>query len=315
MKVLKSVALATPVVLGLAGSVAAQDVFIESADRSVTLSGGIGVLAIESREYVYRSAGSSDLLSLLIWQSTAPLLTTSLDVQLPSNWSFTASANVALAGNSHMEDYDWLLPIAGTPDMSNWSHQSVHPDTALDWYFNGSVQAAYTFEHDAGPDIRVFGGLEYTDVQWTGYGGTFNYAGVTGTFGPGRVITYRQQFPALMTGANAIFESGDWVFDVGAKAGVTFGAKATDDHWLRDIRFIENVYLAPVLGASAKATYAVSDNLDFFVGGQVDRIFLGRSDTNMFNIPTGAPLGGTAFDASGADLISANMKVGLSGSF
>lgn len=320
MSFLKSAALAAPLCFVGVVFADAQDIVIESADQSVTIRGGVGILAIESREYVYPSTGAQDLLSLLIWQSTAPLLSTALEVRLPDNWSIDASASLAISGDSYMEDYDWIAPfVVGTPGMDNWTDRSVHPNTNLDWYFNGSLHAAYKFELEQGPDIQVHGGFEYTDVQWTANGGDYIYSDVgfrddIGSFGPGRGITYRQQFPALMTGANAIFEHGSWTFDIGAKAGLTLGAKATDHHWLRDLRFVEDVFVAPVLGASAKAEYAVSESMDFTLSGKVDRIFLGRSNTNIFDIPTGAPSGGST-DASGADLISAALKVGLSGSF
>jgi plasminogen activator len=219
-----------------------------------------------------------------------------------------------------MEDYDWIAPyVVGKPSMDNWTHRSQHTGTKLDWYFNGSIYAAYKIQLEDGPALRFHGGLEYTDVQWTASGGTYIYStggfrDDSGDFGPGRSITHRQQFPALVAGANAIFERGNWTFDFGAKAGLTFGAKATDDHWRRDLRFVEDVYVAPLVGVSASASHQVSDGLNLSISGKVDRIFLGRSDTSMFDIPTGAPAGGST-NESGADLLSASLQVGLKGSF
>src|SRR6476661_5403124 len=110
MKFLTTAALGAPLFLAsFSGALAAdivipQDISYTSEEHGFTVSGGIGVLAIESREYVYQGTGSSDLLSLLIWQSTAPLLSTSFDVEMPNNWSISASANVAMNGDSYMED-------------------------------------------------------------------------------------------------------------------------------------------------------------------------------------------------------------------
>ncbi|HEY8576699.1 MAG TPA: omptin family outer membrane protease [Devosia sp.] len=313
------VALLTAALLSPA-ALQAQETTFQNADKSVTLSGGLGVLAIESREYVFSSSGGSDYLSLLIWQSAAPLLSASLDVELPEDWSIIADAAVAVSGDSYMEDYDWFPAyLVGPPNMNNWTHQSKHPNTNLDWYFNGSLHAAYKVKLESGTTIQLRGGLEYTDVQWTASGGSAIYSvggfrNVSGNFPPGRAITYRQQFPALVTGVNAIFDRGDWVFDFGAKVGVTFSAKATDDHWLRDLRFAEDVYMAPLVGLSGSATRKISDNLDVVLSAKMDRIFLGRSNTNYFSIPTGAPLG-SSVNASGADLLSGALKVSLKGSF
>lgn len=298
----------------------AQQVTVTDDRGLVTLSGGLGILAIESREYVFNGSGSPDYMSLLIWQSKAPVLNTALNVELPQGWSIGVTADAAFAGSSYMEDYDWLAPFAvGTPDMDNWTHRSQHSDTRVDWYFNGSIYAAYKIRLEDGPTLRFHGGFEYTDVQWAAFGGTYIYStggfrDDAGDFGSGRSITYRQQFPALVAGGNAIFERDGWTFDLGAKAGFTFGAKATDDHWRRDLRFVEDVYVAPLVGVSASASHQVSDGLNLTLSGKVDRIFLGRSDTSMFDIPTGAPAGGST-NESGADLLSASLQVGLKGSF
>lgn len=320
MTVLKFVAAATFLAAGSVSAIA-QDIVIQDEANQVTIRGGVGVLAIEGREYVFRDTGSPDYLSLLIWQSTAPLLTASLDVKLPSNWTFGAAANVALSGNSYMEDYDWLVPQPGRPNMENWSHQSKHDNTNLEWYFNGSMQVGYNVhqDKDVGNTVNINAGVEYTDVQWTASDGSFIYSGlggfrnIEGTF-TGRGITYRQQLPSLFAGLNGTFERDKWTFNLGAKAGITFSAKATDDHWMRNLRFVENVDAAPLLGLSAGAEYEVRQGLNLFISGKVEKVFLGRSDTEITNISTGTFRAGTT-DASGADLATGVMKVGLKGNF
>jgi outer membrane protease len=302
------------------GTAQAQNIVLTDELNQVTLKGGVGVLAIESREYVFQAPGSSNLLSLLIWQTTAPLLTASLDIQLPSNWTFGVSANVAGGGDSYMEDYDWMVPKPGIPDMSNWSHQSKHPNTTLDRYFHGSARVGYDIYKEAGTRLNLYAGLEYTDVQWTGSDGTFIYSSsggfrdITGHL-IGRVITYRQQFPALLAGVNSTFEVDDWTLSLGAKAGFTFANKAIDNHWMRNLRFDEKVTASPILGANASAEYALGDNINVFVSGEVDRIFLGRSDTSTYDATTGTHTGTVSKNASGADLLSGAFKIGLTGRF
>lgn len=297
----------------------AQDIVLKDEMSQVTLSGGVGVLLLEGREYVFRGTGSTNLYSLLVWQSTAPLLTASLDVQMPSSWTFGATANFAHSGDSYMEDYDWMVPRPGRPDMSNWSHRSQHPNTSLDWYFNGSMQLGYNLHLDDDATVNLHVGIEYTDVKWAAVDSTYIYSSstgfrdITGSY-TGPIISYRQQLPSLFAGANGTLQRDKWTFNIGAKAGITFAGKAIDWHWARDLRFDENVYPAPVLGVNASLEYQVADQLSFVVGGEVNRVFLGRSDTAMTAISTGAPIG-SSLNASGAELLSGTFKVGLSGRF
>lgn len=289
----------------------------DQSTTGVDLFASFGVLGLEAREHVFDSAGSSDHLSLLIWQSAAPVLSTGFDAELEDGWVLSGRANIGMGGDSYMEDYDWIEPYA-TPGsgMDNWSHQSIHPNTSLDWYFDGSLAIGKNVHKSESTTVNLNAGVEYIDVQWTASDGTFIYSDsgfrdTSGSFsGPG--ITYRQQLPSLFAGIDTQTVNGDWVFDVGAKAGITFGAQATDWHWMRDLRFEETVEMAPTLGINARATYNAGENIDFFVAGEFQKVFMGRSDTSIYRDSDGA-FGGTFPDASGAELMSASISVGIRG--
>jgi outer membrane protease len=60
----------------------AEDITL--GDDGITLSGGVGVIGIEGREYVFAGTGSTNVLSLLFLQSVAAVLTTGLEVTLPA---------------------------------------------------------------------------------------------------------------------------------------------------------------------------------------------------------------------------------------
>jgi len=289
----------------------------ETGNNGVDLFASFGILGLEAKEHVFDSAGSSDHLSLLIWQSAAPVFSTGFDAELEDGWVLSGRANIGMGGASHMEDYDWITPFA-TPGsgMDNWSHQSIHPNTSLDWYFDGSLALGKDVHNADGKTVNLNVGAKYIDVQWAASDGTYTYSSATlrdttGTFsGPG--ITYRQQLPSLFAGIDTEMVSGDWVFDVGAQAGLTFGATATDWHWMRDLRFEEAVAPAPTVGITAKATYNMGENVDFFVEGEFQKVFMGRSDTTIYTDSTNA-FGGTFPDASGAELMSASIKIGVRG--
>ena len=286
-------------------------------ENSVNVYADIGLLMLEGREHVFDSAGSNDHLSLLIWQSTAPVLTSGFNVELPDGWTLSAKARVGMGGDSHMEDYDWIAPHA-TPGsgMNNWSHQSVHPNTSLDWYFDGSIAFGKDVFVNEKTKVNANVGFKYVDVQWSAVDGTYTYSvggfrDTTGVFA-GPAIRYRQQLPSLFAGIDTTHVSGDWTFDIGARAGMTFNAKAIDWHWMRDLRFEETVVPAPTLGASFKATYDISENVDIYFAGDVEKTFLGRSDTTIYQQSTNLQ-GPTFPNASGAELISGTISFGIRG--
>jgi outer membrane protease len=312
------------VAAGIAVSVCAASAAIAqngmSLPAGVALSGGIGIIGIEGREYVFDGSGSTDVLSLLIWQSVAPVLTTSLDVTLPAGWTITGKAQVAMGGDSYMEDYDWLLPFRPGFDFDDWTDRSQHPDTNLDWFFKGSIAFGTGIEVSEGVTASVNAGLRYTDVQWAAYGGSYVYStgafrDDAGGFADGEpAITYRQQLPAAFLGVNTGFVHEAWTFGFGAEAGVVFSGVATDDHWMRvpPRRFIDSLGLAPTAAVSASAEFAVSDQLDVFIAGALDKVFLARAGTEWYD--AGVPMGSAA-DAAGAELVSGTVTAGLKGTF
>ena len=305
----------------------AADVILEpettvtSADGTVTLTGGVGVIGIEGREYVFDGSGSEDVLSLLIWQSLAPMLTTGLDVSLPDGWSIAAKAQVALGGDSYMEDYDWLLPFRPSFASDDWTHRSQSENTDLDWYFNGSIALGKDIVVNEDMTVNVNGGFKYTDVQWAAVGGTFVYSvggfrDTSGTFADVPAITYRQQWPALFLGADAEIVRDQWTFDFGAQAGVTFNGIGDDTHWMRvpPLNFVDSLGMSPTVSLSASAEYEVDEQLSLFVAGTFDIFFIDRGYTDIYNNDTGA-LVGSELDAAGAELVSASVSVGLKGTF
>lgn len=309
-------ALAGDLVLPDDGSVAA-----ELAD-GVTLKGGIGVVRLEANELVYNAAGSDTRVSQLIWQSTSPTLTAGLEVALPEGWTLSANAQVAMGGDSYMEDYDWIAPYAiGTGD-DDWSDRSQHDDTTLDWYFNGSILIGHDLPTDGPVRLNVNGGLKYTDVQWAARGGSYVYSDAdfrdaVGDFPDGELgITYRQIFPALIMGMNGEVADGPWTFSGGAHAGLTFNAKDFDHHWQTDPAklFEDRFEMAPIASVEASVSYQVAEGMQLFLSGSAEQIFTARGDTYISEIDTGNPLASFP-DQAGGDLFAATISFGVKGTF
>jgi outer membrane protease len=292
----------------------------ESPDKTIELRGGFGAIGIEAREYVYNLSGSEDVLSLLIWQSVAPMATIDIKANLPDEWTIKARARAAIAGDSYMEDYDWLLPHRPSFAFDDWTDRSQHPNTNLDWYLDGSIAVGKNLIVEPNATLNLNGGIKYTDVQWTAIGGSHVYSDLAfrddvGTFADEPGITYRQQLPVLFAGLDVEATDGQWTYSADAQAGVVLFGLATDHHWMRDLRFLDIIHPTPVFAASATATYDFSDNLGVFLSGSVEKLMLARADTDTYDIPTGAKLGGTAPNVAGAELGTITLSAGLKGSF
>lgn len=296
-------------------------------DGAVTLSGGIGVVGLEANEIVYVAPGSSNEISHLIWQSTAPVLTTRLDIRLPEGWTLALDAQVAMAGDSNMEDYDWFGPDFRSYAADQWTHRSQHPETDLDWYFDGSVLIGRDVHVAPGTRVNVNGGLKYTDVRWAAYGGSYvysdgetdnagdNFRTYTGDFTEGEpAITYRQQFPALIAGVDFAHVSGDWTFSGTAHAGATFGAMARDDHWMRDLVITDTIGVAPVVAVSGQVEHAFASGMRAFLAGSVEQIFTARADKQWVESGVVVPYSNST-NSGGADLFAATLSVGIKGQF
>lgn len=285
------------------------------------LRGGIGIIGIEAREYVYNGSGSQDVLSLLIWQSAAPVLTAGFQIALPDGWTFDADVQVALSGDSYMEDYDWLTPFRPSFAFNDWTHRSQHPNTNLDWFFDGRLAIGKDMQLNPDALVNLHGGFKYTDVQWTATGGSYIYStggfrDDTGNFGAGTdVIIYRQKLPAVFAGANAQMTHGQWGFGIGAHAGMTFLGEAVDEHLLRTppLRFVDKFNMAPLAGAEAEVSYDTG-GADLFLKGSIEKVFLARADTQTYNNNTGTLLSTTA-NGAGGELISGTVTTGFKGDF
>ncbi len=300
--------------LCLIGGAQAQDM-TAGLRPAFEASAGVGVLGVEAHEYVFSGANH---VSFLNWQSVAPVLNASMSVSLPQNWTLTFDAQAGLSGDSHMADYDWTGGYFVDYSFDNWTHRSLHPNTNLDFYFNGSAAIGYDVVADGQNAVNLNGGFKYIDSQWTAYDGTAIYS--VGGFRDssfaiaGKGVTYRQQLPAVFVGADGTFERGEWTFSLGAQAGLTVGGRAIDDHWKRDIHFEDFFHPAPLLAATAGAEYGVSDKVSVFVKGTVDKVFLQRGNTDYYEISTGAYTG-TSYDLTGAELLSGTLTAGVKGAF
>ena len=286
-------------------------------DDTVRFNAGIGAMYLEGNEKVL----SGDYtVSHLIWQTLTPVLRGSLAVDFGGGFTASVEGSTAGFGSSYMEDYDWLK---GDDSFANWSHRSQHPDTQLDHYFTGAAALGYELVHDDSAVIRAHGGIKYTDVQWTAYGGTYVYSSaggfrdIAGSVPDGVAgITSRQQLPELFLGVDGEERYGN--FRVGGllRGGVTFLGVATDDHHLRipPLHFVDSLWMAPTFTAGVDVGFALGRNVELTLAARYDHIFEQRGDAKIYDANTDTLIGSSTGTAAAA-MRSAEITAGLKGSF
>jgi outer membrane protease len=289
----------------------AGDVNYLSPDSDIAFTGSYGLTSIKANEFVWEGKTK---VSQLIWKSqNVSTFNADLKIELPKDWYVNARGTIGLGGDGHMVDYDWLA--AGQP----WSDRSRHPDTRLNHYLVGAIEAGRQVISQYGTDVSLGAGFKYTDVKWTAWGGTYVYTyngfrDSRGTFDPKeKGISYRQSWPVPYIGANLSHSEGNWTFAGALQGGLAIDAYGTDDHWVRSLRFYDYFYTQPTVSLSASAAYALRPGTALFVSGAFDRMFRARADTKAVETTNGA----TEWykNGAGGDYRSMTVSVGLRGTF
>lgn len=243
----------------------------------------------------------------------------SLGLELAPGWRVKAEGRVGFEGDGYMTDYDWIAPFSRDSSKNNWSHRSQHDDTRLDHYFSGSFELNRMLLDDPQQYLSAGVGFRYTDVQWSAYGGSavyslFSRRDLNIRFKDGeKGITYRQQIPAFYGNLTGGQRFGNWSLNAGLEGGAMVFAKATDDHWMRDMRFTDKFDVAGMFGVKAGVAYDLTQNASIYIDGAYEYTSLGRGDTHY----SGAGAGNLTSEknAGGGDLQSIFVGAGIKGRF
>ena len=301
--------------------VLAQDIGSATPDERVIFSTSIGAMNLRANELVF---DGNHTLSQLTWQSTAPVLRASAGTQLGSGFTLRAEGALALSGSSYMEDYDWrdydgAGPFVPGDGPDDWTDRSQHPDTRLDYFASGSAALGYDLVRGEAGSINLNGGLQYSDVQWSAFGGSALYS--TGGFRnngfdipAGPAITYRQQLPVVFAGIDGQMDSGRLHLGGMLRAGVTVFGRSTDEHWQRNLRFSDALYIAPTLAIGANAAFDLGPTSQVFVAARYNQVFATRATSDVRDTKTGALVfyGG---NSGGLDLRMIDITAGLKANF
>lgn len=254
-------------------------------------------------------------LSQLIWKSTAPALVGGFNLDF-NRFTISGEIGVAFGGDSSMVDYDWIMPFAVANGPDDWSDRSLHPDTQLAHYFRGELTFGYNVVETGTVTVNAHVGGSYTDVLWNAYGGSYIYSDAAfrdtvGDFPDGQLgISYRQQLPILFAGIDVEADLGAWRLGATADVGLTIRAVGTDDHWLRDLQFIDAFSMGPTLHLAGRAERDFSHGLTGFLEVDYDKVFEVLTDTTMIDTTIPAVVG-TFPDGGGADFQAFTFTLGV----
>ena len=272
---------------------------------------GFGYLNARAGEFVYGPGGTNNKVSHLVWDVNHALTyNLGFDGEINDRWSFFSDfVTSAVSDNSHMVDYDWLVPNAP------WTHRSLHPNTELNHYFQYDGGLDFVALGSDAFKVHVRGGFRYTDISMDAYGGSYVYSNLgfrdsRGVF-PGNQlgISYRQKLPGVYLAPRI-----EWApttrlnFNIGGTIGTTFNAEARDHHWQRRLLFVDHLNRSAFYGASLGIDYRIRPNTTLYVEGSYDKY---RRTEGYTEIRRGFAQGFTGPDTSGAELKTTQIKAGI----
>ncbi|WP_246826454.1 MULTISPECIES: omptin family outer membrane protease [Rhizobium] len=274
--------------------------------------GGLGLANIKTQEFVYNGDHKN---SQLNWESNGmTLFAVGVDAKI-DNDSVKGSVEIGSGGNGHMVDYDWK-----STGHDDWSDRSIHPLTELDHYVAGAIQLNRIIYGNATTSIAVGAGIHYADVKWTAYGGSGIYTKEKFRDTPKvwpdweRGISYRQQIPIGFLSLSGEHVLGDLTISGGLQTGLSFGINDTDDHWLKHLRFHDDINPAPTIGATVALDYAMTPAASLYLSASFERVFNSRGKTQVDDTEKGTRSAWEK-DATGANFQSMSIFFGVKATF
>ncbi|WP_245007032.1 omptin family outer membrane protease [Rhizobium laguerreae] len=283
-------------------------------DGNFVVFSGLGLANIKAQEFVYDGDHKN---SQLNWESKGiNLFTVGVDAQIDNDWNVKSSIEIGTGGTAHMVDYDW-----DSSGHDDWSRRSIHPLTELGHDVAVAIQLERIIDGNETTNITVGAGVQYTDVKWTAYGGSGIYS-----FGGGfrnnpwkvpdreRGISYQQQIPIGFLSLSGKYNIGDLTISGDLQTGFSFGIKDTDDHWLKYVRFHDDINPAPTLSATVALDYAMTPAISLDLSGSFQRVFNSRGETQVEHTKDGTRSAWRR-DAAGANFQTTSIFFGVKATF
>ncbi len=298
----------------LAGNIFTSEVILENREcRTSRVWAGFGHLNAQANEIVYGGPGGPDgeYLSRLVWDTDNTVTANvGFEAEFNPRWSLYGEVAFSLGpDDSHMENYDWLMPT------SEWSDQSIHPDTDLDHYFQFDLGFDYHMLKREKLNVDLRFGFRYTDISFTAYGGDFTYSfndfrDTVGSFPDGApIISYRQKHPGFSIGPRFRWcATPRLTVRGGAFAGITLNASGRDHHWERELLFEDHLKSSAYYGASVGIDYRIGCRASFYLEGMYDEYTRADGSTTVTYQGASVDFGE---GSAAADLRTSQVRVGV----
>lgn len=247
---------------------------------SINFDLGLGVMAGESKEYVYEQY-SSHKISELDWKiNSSWIIKGQINADVLSWLTVNVSGwNTIVKGDAYMNDYDWLFS-----NQSSWSHHSYHENTRLKNANEIDVKGIGWFINNYNVKLGVLAGFEWSSFSYLANGGCYSYYNgvITGCFPANeKVIGYRQRFATPIIGLSGKFTRNDFEFSGDIKYGPWVTASDTDEHYLRNLIFKERGTNAKFYSADLTAGYYICSSTKLFLQGVINEFTNARANTTI----------------------------------
>ena len=234
-------------------------------EPTVTLGASVSRVSGQANEYVYKNDGNYKL-SELNWKiENVVMLNAEVAVRLTPWLGFKLAGGTKLAGDSEMDDYDWIEPA--TTDWSHWSH---HPDTTVIEANRADASANLSLFRHPNFSLDAIGGVRWNAWGFSAYGGHYIYTtetdgfrGSEGDFDSGSAgITYKQSLitPYLGLQVNLLFER--FYLDASVSGSPFSFAFNRDEHHMRIVEIDKEKYELLFRDSMHNGSY-----VDYKIGG------------------------------------------------
>ncbi|HAT6803317.1 TPA: omptin family outer membrane protease [Citrobacter freundii] len=244
-----------------------------------------GTMDVKTEEQAYNHSGKQ---SQINWKSTNnPVIKAAL------KWDVTPVVSLGLSGwttlahsNASMSDYDWL------DNKNGWDDKSESSKSKLNYANEFDVNTTYWLIPYSSYRLGLRLGYQESRFSWASYGGNYIYNDngetLTGTFSDSQAgIGYKQKLSVPYIALTGQYIAGRFDVNAVAKYSSFVRLKGSDQHYLRDIHFSDDVKEADYYGVYLDVGYAVTPASRVFLGMNYNYYPTSRGESVEHNYDTG----------------------------
>lgn len=240
-----------------------------------------GRLTGQAKEYVYGENNSK--LSELDWEiESTPIIRGDISWDTTPWLTLEANGWITLRpSHSTMHDFDWMIP-----NQTHWSDLSYSPNTRLNYANEFNINSHIWLMKKNNFKLAGVIGYQQTQFDWTAIGGYYDYNNgqEKGEFPPIPGIAYKQKLSVPYIGSKIQYKYKNWEFNALLKYSPWVLAMDNDEHYLRQLNFIEKTHSSEYYSARANLGYYITPQMKFFSEWIWNKYTLGKGRTTVNGI-------------------------------